>query len=159
MSPERVERWLALVANFAVLLGILFLALELRQANSIAIATNEISIRGEFRSANELILNNEDVAQLLVKAKNSDADFSPVETERLYAYFYASLNTWMSIEIAYANGMVTTETFEMLLEDIRGVLTYYAALQPLMRESLNDYPSLVDTQVYATLREVLADTE
>lgn len=147
------------MANFAVLLGILFLALEPRQANRIAIATNEISIRGQLRSANELILNNEDVAQLLVKAKNSDADFSPVETERLYAYLYASLNTWMSIEIAHANGMVTTATLEMVLEDIRGILTYYAAHQPLMRESLNEFPSLADTQVYVTIREVLANTE
>jgi len=159
LNTLRVEKWLSLVANLAVLAGILFLALEIRQANRIAIATTEISIRGEHKALNELILANDDVAQLLVKALDPNADFSPVDTEKLFAYLYACINTWLSIEIAYVNGMITDATFEMTLDDIRGILRYYPALQPLMRDSMNDYPSTADTQVYATIREVLADTD
>ena len=159
MNTVRVEKWLSLVANLAVLVGIIFLALEIRQANHIAIATTEISIRGEHKALNELILGNDDVAQLLVRAQDPDADFSPVDTEKLYAYLYACINTWLSIEIAYVNGMITDATFEMTLDDVRGVLRYYPGLQPLMRDSINDYPSTADTHVYATIREVLGDAE
>jgi len=159
LNTDRVEKWIALVANLAVLVGIVFLALELRQANRIAIASTEISVRGQFKSTNELILNSDDIAQLLVKATNADADLSPVDIERLFAFLFVNLNTWLSIEIAYANGMVTTATFETVLDDIRGMLTYYPALRPLLRESMNDFPSTADTRVRTTISEILADTE
>jgi len=154
-----MERWLSLIANLAVLVGIAFLALEIRQANRIAIATSEISIRSEYKALNELILANDDVAQLLVRALDPDADFSRVDTEKLYAFLYSCINNWLSIEIAYVNGMISDMTFEITLEDVRGILQYYPALKPLMRDSLHDFPSAADTQVYATIREVLADAD
>ena len=159
MNTYRVGTWLSLVANFGVLVGIVFLALEIQQANRIAIATSEISIRSEFKSLNELVLANDDIARLMVRAKDSGSDFSPVDTEKLYAYLYACINNWLGIEIAYVNGMITEMTFKVALQDVREVLQYYPALQPLMRNSLNDYPPVGGTQVYATIREVLADAD
>jgi len=159
LNTYRVGKWLSLVANFGVLVGIVFLALEIRQANRIAIATTEISIRSEFKALNELVLANDDIARLLVRALDADADFSPVDTEKLYAYLYACINNWLGIEIAYVNGMITEMTFKVALQDVREILRYYPALQPLMRNSINDYPPVGDTQVYATIREVLADAD
>ena len=100
MHIERIDKWFTLLANLGVLIGIVFLVVEVRQSNRIAVATTEISVRDQYRSHNELVLANDAIAELLVKAADADAEFSEVETEKLYAFLYGYINTWKSIEIA-----------------------------------------------------------
>ena len=135
------------------------MAVEVRQSNRIAIATTEISVRDQYRSNNELVLANDAVAELLVKAADANAEFSAVETEKLYAYLYVYINTWMAIEIAYENGMLPRATFDLALDDVRIVLQYYPAIRPLAREVIVSYPSEADSNVYAAMREELEEIE
>ncbi len=155
MNTEKINKWLTLLANIGVLIGIIFLAVEVRQSNRIAIAATEISVRDQFRTNNEVVLANDAVAALLVKAADIDAEFSAVETEKLYAYLYAHMNIWMSIEIAYEYGMLPRTTFEVSLADISGVLRGYPALRPLARDTMSAYPSYRDSHIYAAMREAL----
>ena len=159
MQTERINKWLTLFANFGVLVGIIFLAVEVQQSNRIAIATTEISIRDQFSSINEQILTNDAVAELLVKAADADTKLSAVETEKLYAYLYVYMNTWVGIEIAYENGMLPRSTFDEALDDVRIVLQDYPALHSLAREYISDYPSHADSDVIGVMREVLEDIE
>jgi hypothetical protein len=141
------------------LVGIIFLAVEVRQSNRIAIATTEISVRDQYRTNNELVLVNDAVAELLVKAADANAEFSAVETEKLYAYLYVYLNTWMAIEIAYENGMLPRATFDLALDDVRFVLQYYPAIRPLAREIIISFPSGAYSKLYAAMREELEDID
>jgi hypothetical protein len=159
LHTERINKWLTLLANFGVLVGIIFLAIEVRQSNRIAIATTEISVRDQYRSNNELVLANDAVAELLVKAADANAEFSAVETEKLYAYLYVYINTWKGIEIAYENGMLPLSTFDVALDDVRNVLQDYPALRPLAREFMVYYPSEADSNVNKVMREELEDIE
>jgi hypothetical protein len=159
LHTERINKWLTLLANFGVLVGIIFLAVEVRQSNRIAIATTEISVRDQYRSNNELVLVNDAVAELLVKAADANAEFSAVETEKLYAYLYVYINTWMGIEIAYKNGMLPRATFELALDDVRIVLQYYPALRPVAEDVIASYPSEADSDVYAAMRDLLEDID
>lgn len=128
-------------------------------ANRIAIAATEISVRDQYRSNNELVLANDAVAEMLVKAADANAEFSAVETEKLYAYLYVNINTWMGIEIAYENGMLPRSTFDVTLDDVRLVLQEYPAIRPLAREPIVSYPSEADSKVFATMREELEDID
>ena len=82
-----------------------------------------------------------------------------VETERLEAFLYVYINTWMAIEIAYENGMLPRATFDLALDDVRLVLQYYPALRPLAREIIVSYPSEAYSNVYAAMREELEDID
>jgi hypothetical protein len=159
LNSENVNKWLTLLANTGVLIGIMFLAFEIRQSNRIAIASTEISIREQFKTTNELVLANDAVAVLLVKATDANAEFSDVEKEKLSSYLYAHINTWMGMEIAYANGMLTRATFETALDDVRGVLGVYPAMKPIAQEIMGLYTSFADSQVYDAIREVLEDID
>lgn len=153
MQTKRINKWLTLLANIGVLVGIVFLAIEVRQSNRIAVAATEISVRDQFNSINEQILANDVLAQLLVKATDAKAVFTAVESEKLYAYMYLSTNTWTAIEIAYENGMLPRSTFDEALVDIRVVLQDYPALQPLALEHIALYTSRADSGVYRAMRE------
>ena len=83
MNPEPANKWLTLLANVAVLAGIVFLALEVRQSNHIAIAATEMSVWDKYVSLNRMALENDGVAALLVKAADRDAEFSPEEKEKM----------------------------------------------------------------------------
>jgi hypothetical protein len=143
------------LANFGVLIGIVFLAVEVKQSNRIAVATTEISVREQFRSNNETVLANDAIAELLVKAADANAEFSEVEIEKLYAYLFLSINTWKSIEIAYENGMLPRATFDVVLDDLRVVLRDYPAVRPLAQSWIDSYQSEADSNVYAAIRAEL----
>jgi hypothetical protein len=136
--------------------GIVFLAVEVRQSNRIAIATTEISVRDQFRANNEMVLANDAIADLLVKAADANAEFSDAEIEKLYAYLFVFINAWKSIEIAYENGLLPRATFDVVLDDIRVVLDEYPALRPVARSWIDSYQSEADSKVY---RAVLAELE
>ncbi len=155
LNTEDVNKWLTLLANTGVLVGIIFLALEIRQSNRIAIASTEINIREQFKTINELVLANDTVAVLLVKAKDTSSEFSDVEMEKLYSYLYAHMNTWMGLEVAYDNGMLTRETFDAALDDVRGVLGEYPAMKPIAQDIMESYASAADSDIYDAIRDVL----
>ena len=155
MHIERIDKWLTLLANLGVLIGIVFLVVEVRQSNRIAVATTEISVRDQYRSHNELVLANDAIAELLVKAADADGEFSEVETEKLYALLYGYINTWKSIEIAYENGMLPRTTFEVVLEDVRLILNEYPAIRPVARNWIASYQSEADSKIYVAIRDEL----
>ena len=155
MHFERINKWLTLLANIGVLIGIVFLVVEVRQSNRIAIATTEISVRDQYRSHNELVLANDAIAELLVKAADADAEFSAVETEKLYAFLYGYINTWKSIEIAYENGMLPRATLDVVLDDVRIVLRDYPAIRPVARDWIASYQSEADSNLYGAIRDEL----
>jgi hypothetical protein len=136
--------------------GIVFLAVEVRQSNRIAIATTEISVRDQFRSNNEMVLANDAIADLLVKAADANAEFSDAEIEKLYAYLFVYINAWKSIEIAYENGVLPRATFDVVLDDLRVVLKEYPALRPMARSWIDSYQSEADSKLY---KAVLAELE
>jgi hypothetical protein len=139
--------------------GIVFLAVEVRQSNRIAIATTEISVRDQFRSNNEMVLANDAIADLLVKAADANAEFSDAEIEKLYAYLFVFINAWKSIEIAYENGMLPRATFDVVLDDIRVVLKGYPAIRPIARSWIDSYQSEADSILYKAVLAELEDIE
>jgi hypothetical protein len=83
MDMDRANRWLTFGANVGVIAGTLFLAVEIRQSNRIAIASIEIDVRSSFASINESIYLDSNFAELLVKIGDADAELTPAEEWRV----------------------------------------------------------------------------
>ena len=68
MNMDSVNKWLTLAANFGVIAGILFLAIELNQNNELLEAEAR-EARYEFRSrdSNRIFLENPRLVELMVK--------------------------------------------------------------------------------------------
>ena len=159
MDTEQLNKWLSFLANIGVLAGILFLALEIRQSNRIALATAEMSIRDHYLVHNQMVVTDDRVAELLVRAEDPDAEFSAVETTRLDAYIYMNANTWRAIEIAYSNGLLPPETFKIIDGEINGILRWYPGLRPIMQQFVEDLPTQDDRYVSEAMRQALQDQD
>jgi hypothetical protein len=147
----------ALIANVGVIAGIVFLALELRQANRIAIASTEINIRSNLSALNESVYGDESLSRLLAKASEADALFTPEEVVRLESFVRRLLNIYLALETAHFSGLAPKMTYESIEGDIRGSLSTWPALRPMFRHIADLYPSHDSSHVYETLDRVLAE--
>ena len=78
MNTEPLHRWLTLSSNIAVLIGVVFVALEIRQNNDLMAAEARFNKVSMSRDAWQAMAENAEYADLLVRAgrgeKLSEAD-------------------------------------------------------------------------------------
>jgi hypothetical protein len=159
LDTKQLNSWLTLLANVSVLVGIIFLALEIRQSNRIALATTEMSIWDKHQSLNQIVMADDGVAELLVKVSDANAEISALEEEKLYAYLYANINTWLAVEVAHENGMLSGPSFDVIQDDITNILRAYPALRPIMRRTIDNNPAFGHSHVYSAMRQALEDSD
>ncbi len=159
MDMNRANRWLMLGANVGVIAGILFLAVEIQQANRIAIASTEIDVRNSLAGINESIYSNPEIAELIVRSANSDAEVTAVEDFRLYVLILRLLNTWLAVETAYENGMVPPETYAGVENDIFVFIDADPRTSLSFRRAIEKYQELSNTGIFQTVKRLLEEQE
>lgn len=157
MGTTRLNDWLQILASVGVLAGLVFLALEIQQANRIAVATTEIAIREGFGSLNETIYTNQETATFLAKARAADANFSAAEREQIDAFVARLINIWTGIEEAFVNDMVSRRTFDEAVEDMQWTVDTYPGMRPYFEDHLQSYSSMSDSELYRELAQYLKE--
>ena len=157
MSTERLNTRLSLVANLAVIVGLAFLAIELQQSNQIARASIELDVKNNFAVINEAIYTNSDLAELLEKCRVPDPVLTGTESRKLSAFSWQLINTWLAIEEAFDNGMVSEATYGTVEDNARYIMRTFPGLSPQFLEWLASFPSLADGGVFQTIEKQLED--
>ena len=110
MNADKLNKWLALVANVAVVAGIVFLALELNQ--------NSRMMKTQTRNAiTESILNFQFNAQssglrdVEEKATRDLSSLTAEETRQLFQLYVSNLRLWENIHYQYRNGVFDEAEF------------------------------------------------
>ncbi len=108
MDLNKWNEWFGLVANVGVIVGIIFLALEIR-ANT---ASNRIALQTEF-SANWVQINgdvatNRDLATVIEKAK-SGKDLDSVDREQLDFFISQRMSQAALMRRLYIEGFATRD--------------------------------------------------
>ena len=143
------------LANVGVIVGLVFLVLEIRQANRIATASTEIEIRSLFSELNEAMYAVPEFDVLLVKAQDKDAELTPVERIRAMGYVLRLTNGWQAIEVAHDSAILPPDTFTVIEDDIQNIVSTYPAFGPLFRRNIESYPGQRSRHVYVILERVL----
>lgn len=105
MNSDRLNRWLTLAANVGVLVGIVFLALEIRQ-NS-----DHLALQLEFAVPTQKIfemnrdLMDPSVARVLAKAIETPADLTFEEGLVASSFFLNALNEWEDRYLLHKAGL------------------------------------------------------
>lgn len=107
MKNSRINDWLTLVANLAVVAGIVFVAVEVRQNNEL--------LRSESRQA--LVTN--DIASLAANFQNADVFAKLVAAERMSAEDQLRLSFMFALDLRnrefeyfqYVNGILDEQTW------------------------------------------------
>jgi len=155
MKKMDVGRTVTLIANVGVILGILLLAVEIRQANNIAVATTQIEVRNSWNSLNASIYSDSGLAELLAKAIYPDPELSLVESIKLRGFVDYLLNTWTLIETACSSDLATNETCVELEDEIQRSIRSMPGAQPMFRQAVADYPAYADHRVFQVIQSSL----
>jgi len=94
LDADRLNRWLTLIANIAVVAGIIFLGLELRQNNELLqFEAGTVYFENRVWGVNKT-LENPDFARIIYKARSGDEleDFEAYQMRQFYRRIFLGLN-------------------------------------------------------------------
>ena len=157
MEPDRLNRWLNLVVNLGVIVGIAFLIVELDQTNRIARYTAEI---GWGSQAIEINSNRIEYSETYAKLQADEAELTPSERAQALMMARQLFNFWINAESAYNLGLISDATLERTLIDISVVFKEAPGLIPFAAYLLDVYEIEDDpTIVSQRLVEVVGSAE
>ena len=151
MDLDLTNRWLNLVANVGVIIGIIFLAIEVQQSNKIAIVGTEIDVRNGFSEINQAVYSDPELSVLLARMINADVEFSIDEDLRVYSFVQQWLNTYLAVETAYRNDLIPGDSFVAIEDDLRALMITLPKIREYFRRAYDGYPTASDTQVLQTV--------
>lgn len=157
MEPDRLNRWLTLAANLGVIVGIVFLIIELQQTNRIARYEAEIGYRN---LAVELNANRIENSETYAKLQLNEAELTPSEQAQALMMARQLLNFWNGAESAYNLGLISERTFNESLNDIPVSLQEAPGLVPSFTYLLDAYEMDTDVSKVANrVAEVVRSVE
>ena len=119
MKKIDLSQIITILANVGVLAGIVFVALEIRQSNRIAIGTTSYELHRNWMDINNIYITSPDVVELVIAL--SDENFVPkdeMQKEQAEAYARRLLNHRFAIEAARALHNASDAFYQMGVEDV-----------------------------------------
>lgn len=127
MNLDKLNDWLSLLANLGVLVGLVFLILEVNQANRIAVYSAESTRSSQFLDMNATRIEN---PEIIAKLMRPDPEFTDVEWVQALYTARQQLNTWIDAENAVINGLLSETTRRGVFNDIDVVIAEMPGLIP-----------------------------
>ena len=138
MELDKLNKWLTLIANLGVLIGVFFLVVELRQSNSIANreAASEITSAGS--KLNSGVVENPEFAMLRSKLRDADAELSPMEEEQALSWTLMQLNFYILVDNSYENGLIDESLYEIYQQASLRTVRRYPGMFNFLIEVLSE---------------------
>ena len=92
MKKFDLAQVITILANVGVVIGLVFLTLEIRQNNAQMRAQGAYSIYQSVETLNQAVYLDKEFADLLHRGEKSFDDLDPVEQSRLAAYFFSEIH-------------------------------------------------------------------
>ncbi len=119
-----------------VIVSLIVLALELRQANQIARFTASRQLMRRFDEINTVLLKDRSLRELLSKTDELNDD----EEERLHVFADFLVNVWISIHEASINRLIKPDVFQAMMKDVEISLVRWPQIRRAIELRLSRYP-------------------
>jgi molybdate transport system substrate-binding protein len=110
LNADKINKWLALVANVAVVAGIVFLVLELNQ-NSRMMQTQTRNAITESILAFQFNAETSGLRAVAQKANNDPSSLTAEEAQKVGQLYVSNLRLWENIHYQYRNGVFDEDEF------------------------------------------------
>ena len=151
MWRTRVRPLIEAVGAVAVVVSVLFLAVQIKSSNDIA----EAAIRYDLLMANnewqDLVASDDDLGELLDRLRDAEIELSGGDRERARAIAYRLANQWAAVHAAYAMGQIPRWVFDGYSVDVSSRIDLYPGLVPFFRGYLIEYPHMQDLEIFAAV--------
>lgn len=152
---NKVSNWMNFSASVAVIIGILFLALEIRQNTNMMRSQTRDSISEKQMMFSEWVATEKDMADVIAKV-NAGEELDPGERV-MHAYFLAGVwREWENSYYQYQQELFDAAEFEPRMERWRGTMRNRTVRESWLATRQNYSPAFraeVDRIVEAYARE------
>lgn len=129
MNTEKLNRWLALLANFGVVIGLALLVFELRQTQHLAQTEANVQRLNQMQEAQLSFAMSESLALIKVKALSDGVQSLSAEKPlRLQSWEYSTRLRMQSQYIQYVRGYLDQETAGIIVQAAADRLPYWEEL-------------------------------
>ena len=108
MNWQAVSAVAEVVGVVAIVVSLIYLAIQIRQNTKVARAATRQAISDSTENLGSDLLNNREIAEILVRDINGDP-LSAVESLRLQARCYRDMQHWENIFYQYNEGLVSAD--------------------------------------------------
>jgi hypothetical protein len=112
VTSDRLNWLLTVTANLGVILGLGFLAVELRQNTLATQATLNMDLAAYGRENAELLLSDDKLAEIVLRAEQDPESLSLLEREKFLLFSSWRMGVWESAFMNADEGIVTERYFE-----------------------------------------------
>ncbi len=152
MNLDRLNRWMTLAANIAVLAGILFLSFELRQNTMASRLQAASDFQDSFSEIEFFIAQSPEFASLLVKGRKGE-QLTVTGQLRLTTFYGNVLRTWQNSHLQYISGALDGDIWRgsqvrltVVLKGDRGLLDHWRTNKSQFSPAFNNMISSVITE-------------
>jgi hypothetical protein len=135
VNLDKANKWLSVIANLGVVVGIVFLAYELRQntlSTDLEVASN---FQSSFTEIEMLIAGDSEFSEILVKGR-SGLELTDQERLRLAVFYTNVLRHWQNVHYQYFTNALDEhmwlgqrEYFTLVLSEDLGLREHWKATQ------------------------------
>ena len=155
-----IRQTIETLGMLAVVISLLLVAYEIRQANRIAVVNTEFDLRNSYHATNVAILNNPDMVDFMVRMNTKGESLEGPDEIRAMSWTFLHLNTWLATALAYENGVTTKETYQNILDNINNAMARSSPeMIEIWRRSIDSFPSLAETQIFEYANGALTQYE
>jgi len=156
MNLDSLNKWLTLVANLGVLIGIIFIFLEISQSNRIAERDGRTELVNQEYDLQSSFSGNSAFAALMVKLSDKDAVLSPLEQFQAESFAQQLILRIANLNISFETGFLSGVPLQrqiagviLNIERIPGIAPYVAAQMRLLGLDQEGVSPVYDTLMQA----------
>jgi len=139
------------IGSIAVVATLIYLARQVSSGSKIAKSSTHIELQNFYAATNDLIVATPDVADLMVRLRNEDTDFTPKEQVLINHLMMRWVNVWNAVQIAYDQNQIDEQTFGVWKRDVVGITSTYPGLKSRFRGFLDFYPDWKKDEIWSPI--------
>lgn len=151
-SQGRIRTAIEVLGGLSIIVSLIFVAIEIKQANEVARATTELELYAAWNEFHDAVISSEETADLLIRMREAEPDLTPAERRQALSLANRLFNTWAAVHGAYQNGLISEQMYESLSQDVTRSMALESAI-PMWRSLLDQYPVFKTYPIMAPLLE------
>jgi hypothetical protein len=100
-----------IISSVALVVSIIYIAVEYKKSDVLSNKDVENQLYNNIRTYDQLVIENEDVAKLIIKATTQPDSLKPEEVLRYVAWEHIFFDSWESAWSQYKEGILEHETW------------------------------------------------
>ncbi len=140
-----------MLSAVAVLTTLLYLAIQIRQANRTARFETTREVMAQFNACNQLFATDATIRNVLLKT----TELTFEESEQLYSYVDMYCNAWGTVQAAHDQGLIEDSLFSGALNDVGVALERWPNMRQPIERWYNNYPGFKDSKMFEELSKHL----